>query len=95
MYLKAEAWKKEVQLDRLVREFHFTERDEVASHGYGHELVTKLSPDAFREDVRTAMIASRSANGRAVSLRTRPDLPPIGQLSPCAKAKVVASGSNS
>jgi polysaccharide deacetylase family protein (PEP-CTERM system associated) len=27
---------------------------EVASHGYGHELVTRLSPDAFREDVRTA-----------------------------------------
>lgn len=27
---------------------------EVASHGYAHELVTRLSPDAFREDVRTA-----------------------------------------
>lgn len=27
---------------------------EVASHGYSHELVTRLSPDAFREDVRTA-----------------------------------------
>jgi len=27
---------------------------EVASHGYGHELVTGLSRDAFREDVRKA-----------------------------------------
>jgi len=27
---------------------------EVASHGYGHELLTKLSVDAFREDVRKA-----------------------------------------
>jgi polysaccharide deacetylase family protein (PEP-CTERM system associated) len=27
---------------------------EVASHGYGHEMITKLSPDAFREDVRKA-----------------------------------------
>jgi polysaccharide deacetylase family protein (PEP-CTERM system associated) len=27
---------------------------EVASHGYGHELITRLSPDAFREDVRMA-----------------------------------------
>jgi polysaccharide deacetylase family protein (PEP-CTERM system associated) len=27
---------------------------EVASHGYGHELITGLSPDAFREDVRKA-----------------------------------------
>jgi polysaccharide deacetylase family protein (PEP-CTERM system associated) len=27
---------------------------EVASHGYGHELVTKLSRDEFREDVRKA-----------------------------------------
>ncbi|GAK65574.1 sec14 cytosolic factor [Moesziomyces antarcticus] len=34
MYLKAEAWKKEIKLDRLVREFDFAERDEVASHGW-------------------------------------------------------------
>jgi polysaccharide deacetylase family protein (PEP-CTERM system associated) len=27
---------------------------EIASHGYAHELITKLSPDAFREDVRKA-----------------------------------------
>ena len=27
---------------------------EVASHGYGHELISKLTPDAFREDVRKA-----------------------------------------
>jgi polysaccharide deacetylase family protein (PEP-CTERM system associated) len=27
---------------------------EIASHGYGHELVTGLAPDAFREDVRKA-----------------------------------------
>ncbi len=34
MYLKAEAWKKEIKLDRLVRDFDFAERDEVASHGW-------------------------------------------------------------
>ena len=27
---------------------------EIASHGYGHEIVTRLSPEAFREDVRKA-----------------------------------------
>ena len=27
---------------------------EIASHGYGHELISKLTPDAFREDVRKA-----------------------------------------
>jgi polysaccharide deacetylase family protein (PEP-CTERM system associated) len=27
---------------------------EIASHGYGHELITGLTPDAFREDVRKA-----------------------------------------
>ena len=34
MYLKAEAWKKEIQLDRLVRDFTFDERDAVAAHGW-------------------------------------------------------------
>jgi polysaccharide deacetylase family protein (PEP-CTERM system associated) len=27
---------------------------EIASHGYGHELITRLTPEAFREDVRKA-----------------------------------------
>jgi len=27
---------------------------EIASHGYAHELISKLTPDAFREDVRKA-----------------------------------------
>jgi polysaccharide deacetylase family protein (PEP-CTERM system associated) len=27
---------------------------EIASHGYGHELVNRIGPDAFREDVRKA-----------------------------------------
>ena len=27
---------------------------EVASHGYGHQLISRLSPDEFREDVRKA-----------------------------------------
>ena len=27
---------------------------EIASHGYAHELITKLTPEAFREDVRKA-----------------------------------------
>jgi polysaccharide deacetylase family protein (PEP-CTERM system associated) len=37
----------------LVQRIH-TAGHEVASHGYGHELITDLSPDAFREDVRKA-----------------------------------------
>jgi len=36
-------------IERIAKAGH-----EVASHGYGHELVTKLSPDQFREDVRKA-----------------------------------------
>ncbi|SNX86032.1 related to SEC14 -phosphatidylinositol/phosphatidylcholine transfer protein [Melanopsichium pennsylvanicum] len=34
MYLKAEAWKKEIHLDALVKDFVFSERDQVASHGW-------------------------------------------------------------
>jgi len=36
-------------VDRIVAAGH-----ELASHGYGHELVHALSPDAFREDLRRA-----------------------------------------
>lgn len=53
MYLKAEAWKKEIQLDRLVREFEFSERDEVAAHGwcmYFHKT-DKLGRPIFIQDL--------------------------------------------
>jgi polysaccharide deacetylase family protein (PEP-CTERM system associated) len=40
---------------------------EVASHGYGHELVTKLSPDAFREDVRTAKKILEDVTGAPIT----------------------------
>ncbi len=53
MYLKAEAWKKEIQLDRLVREFQFEERDQVAKHGwcmYFHK-VDRLGRPIFVQDL--------------------------------------------
>jgi len=34
---------------------------EVASHGYGHEMVTTLTPEAFREDLRRARKALEDA----------------------------------
>lgn len=34
MYSKSEAWKREIGLDRLCREFNFEERDLVAKHGW-------------------------------------------------------------
>ena len=40
---------------------------EIASHGYGHELVTKLSPDAFREDVRTAKKILEDVTGAPIT----------------------------
>jgi polysaccharide deacetylase family protein (PEP-CTERM system associated) len=36
-------------VERIARAGH-----EIASHGYAHELITRLTPDAFREDVRKA-----------------------------------------
>lgn len=53
MYLKAEEWKKEIELDRLVREFHFDERDVVASHGwcmYFHKT-DRLGRPVFIQDL--------------------------------------------
>lgn len=37
----------------LVRKL-FSHGHEIASHGYGHELITAQTPDVFREDVRRA-----------------------------------------
>lgn len=39
---------------------------EVASHGYGHELVTTQSPVVFREDVRKAKSILEDLSGRRV-----------------------------
>jgi polysaccharide deacetylase family protein (PEP-CTERM system associated) len=39
---------------------------EIASHGYGHELVYAQTPAAFREDVRRAKALLEDASGRAV-----------------------------
>jgi polysaccharide deacetylase family protein (PEP-CTERM system associated) len=52
---------------------------EVASHGYGHEIITRLSPDAFREDVRKAkkiledVIGAPILGYRAPSFTVMPD----------------------
>jgi polysaccharide deacetylase family protein (PEP-CTERM system associated) len=39
---------------------------EIASHGYGHELIYTQTPAAFREDVRRAKALLEDASGRAV-----------------------------
>jgi polysaccharide deacetylase family protein (PEP-CTERM system associated) len=44
----------------LVRRIHDAGH-ELASHGYAHELVYTLSPDAFRSDLKRAQVAIESA----------------------------------
>ncbi len=39
---------------------------EIASHGYGHELVYRLAPAAFRDDVRRAKALLEDLSGQAV-----------------------------
>jgi polysaccharide deacetylase family protein (PEP-CTERM system associated) len=39
---------------------------EVASHGYGHELIYRQTPDVFRDDVRRARAILQDASGQAV-----------------------------
>jgi polysaccharide deacetylase family protein (PEP-CTERM system associated) len=39
---------------------------EIASHGWGHERVTQLTPDQFRESVRTSKEALENISGTAV-----------------------------
>lgn len=48
-------------LRRIAAEGH-----EIASHGYGHELVYRQTPDAFRADVRRARAVLEDQAGRPV-----------------------------
>lgn len=60
MYLKAEAWKKEIQLDHLISTFSFSERDIVASHGwsmYFHKT-DKLGRPIFIQDLGNMDVTS-------------------------------------
>ncbi|WFD36612.1 hypothetical protein MCUN1_003497 [Malassezia cuniculi] len=53
MFVKAEAWKHEIGLDQLCREFEFEERDRVAKHGwrmYFHK-VDRLGRPIFIQDL--------------------------------------------
>lgn len=53
MYTKAEAWKREIGLDDLCREFDFSEREVVAKHGwrmYFHK-VDRLGRPIFIQDL--------------------------------------------
>ncbi|MCB9858493.1 MAG: DUF3473 domain-containing protein [Phycisphaerales bacterium] len=47
-------------LIRMVRD----DGHEIASHGHGHELVTRLTPDAFERDVATSVEILESITGR-------------------------------
>lgn len=40
---------------------------EIASHGYGHQRITTITPSAFREDVRDAKHALEDATGQLVT----------------------------
>lgn len=40
---------------------------EIASHGYGHQLVTRLTPAEFRADIRRSKQALEDASGREVT----------------------------
>ncbi len=40
---------------------------EIASHGYGHELIYRQSPEAFREDVRRAKALLEDLSGAGVA----------------------------
>ncbi len=46
---------------------------EVASHGYGHELVYRIGPEAFRADIARARALLEDLSGRAV----------VGYRAPC------------
>lgn len=50
---------------RLVRDIAAAGH-EVASHGWGHEKVTTLSPEQFRESVRTSKAELESVSGQVV-----------------------------
>jgi len=39
---------------------------EIASHGYGHRLVSRLGPDAFREDIRKSRKILEDITGRKI-----------------------------
>ncbi|MBL8605066.1 MAG: DUF3473 domain-containing protein [Myxococcales bacterium] len=47
---------------RIVAEGH-----ELACHGYGHQMITRLGPAAFRDDLRRAKAALEAAGGVAVA----------------------------
>jgi polysaccharide deacetylase family protein (PEP-CTERM system associated) len=50
----------------LVREIH-SRGHEIACHGYGHELIYRIGPERFREDVRRAKALLEELVGIAVS----------------------------
>ncbi|MFW5811332.1 MAG: XrtA system polysaccharide deacetylase, partial [Alkalispirochaetaceae bacterium] len=53
------------RLPRLIREI--AERGhEVASHGYGHELLYEIGPTRFREDIRRARELLEDASGQEI-----------------------------
>lgn len=41
--------------------------NEIAAHGYGHELITKQSPRAFREDIRKAKTVLEDIIGKPIT----------------------------
>lgn len=53
------------RLPALIREIDDAGH-EVASHGYGHELIYEISPEAFREDVTRAKAILEDAIGKSV-----------------------------
>jgi polysaccharide deacetylase family protein (PEP-CTERM system associated) len=53
------------RLPALVREIH-GRGHEIACHGYGHELIYSIGPDAFRQDIRRARVILENLCGEKV-----------------------------
>ena len=53
------------RLPGLVKEIQ-ARGHEIASHGYGHELIYRIGPDAFREDIRRSKEVLEQISGVAV-----------------------------
>lgn len=53
-------------VERIARDGH-----EVATHGYGHELLTRLDPESFRADVLRSLAVLGATGGSAAPLTTK------------------------
>jgi len=75
---------------RLIREAAERGHD-IASHGYGHQIVGNLTPAQFREDIRIAKAAIEDASGRPARGYRAPGFS-ITSETPWAMEEIVQAG---